>query len=255
MAMKYVPFYFSYIEPLSRLSDAQRGRVVLALLHYGASGTEPDDLDTEERLTFDFLRLTFDLRAASYETAVERKRENGKKGGAPKGNRNACRGEKFSTVETVEKQPKDKGERRKDKGERIKDKGEAIAAVAAIENSRPPPPERDVENFFTENGFGPASYAPQALQAYREKGCPDDLLLRCMQEALDSGNPRWNYTKAILDRCLREEIGTAAAFDESRKHGGGRGGGMNIRVDRETPSGNDFLATATDRPRRLKRKD
>jgi hypothetical protein len=31
--------------------------------------------------------------------------------------------------------------------------------------------------------------------------------------------------------------------------------GLNVRVDRETPSGNDFLKGATDRPRRLKRKE
>ncbi len=79
----------------------------------------------------------------------------------------------------------------------------------------------------------------------------DDAMV---QEAAVQAGPKrdlW-YWNSILKtwnakglRSVREVRGPAPAA----------GGGRNLRVDRETPSGNDFLKDALDRPRRHKRKD
>ena len=51
MAMCYVQMYFSYLEPLADLTDEEVGRVVRAILKYGADKTIPD-LPPSERMAF-----------------------------------------------------------------------------------------------------------------------------------------------------------------------------------------------------------
>ena len=57
------------------------------------------------------------------------------------------------------------------------------------------------------------------------------------------------YIRSILDRCQAQGIHTLDAWQAAHRGGGAK------RVDRETPSGSDFLADAAQRPRRHKRKE
>lgn len=88
MAMCYVQMYFSYLEPLADLTDEEVGRVFRAILKYGVDKTIPD-LSPSEKMAFSFMKTNFDRDAAAYDAKVEKKQENGKKGGAPIGNQNA----------------------------------------------------------------------------------------------------------------------------------------------------------------------
>ena len=57
------------------------------------------------------------------------------------------------------------------------------------------------------------------------------------------------YIRSILDRCQAQGIHTLTAWQAAHRGGGAK------RVDRDTPSGSDFLADAATRPRRHKRKE
>ena len=77
MAMCYVQMYFSYLEPLADLTDEEVGRVVRAILKYGADKTIPD-LSPSERMAFTFMKTNFDrrgcgLRCQGREKAGKRK--------------------------------------------------------------------------------------------------------------------------------------------------------------------------------------
>lgn len=79
----------------------------------------------------------------------------------------------------------------------------------------------------------------------------DGLLVQAMEEA--AAHPvkaPAAYLRSILDRCRAEGILTLEAWQA--RH---RPQGSSKRVDRDTPSGNDFLADALTRPRRHKRKN
>jgi hypothetical protein len=79
----------------------------------------------------------------------------------------------------------------------------------------------------------------------------DDAMI---QEAAVQAGPKrdlW-YWNSILKTWNAKGLRTV---HDVRGGGALPSAGLNVRVDRETPSGNDFLKGATDRPRRLKRKE
>ena len=82
--------YFHLCPVIGKLSDAQAGRLYKALLHYGDTG-EITDFDDDQSLdmVFTLMRGEIDINFERYNEMCERNRENGKKGGAPAGNRNA----------------------------------------------------------------------------------------------------------------------------------------------------------------------
>jgi hypothetical protein len=79
----------------------------------------------------------------------------------------------------------------------------------------------------------------------------DDAMI---QEAAVQAGPKrdlW-YWNSILKTWNAKGLRTV---HDVRGGGALPSAGLNVRVDREAPSGNDFLKSATDRPRRLKRKE
>lgn len=84
MAKKYVKVFYDWEEVTSTLSDAERGRLITALVLYARSG-EIIELCGAERHVFPTLRAQVDRDNESYEKSIK----NGTLGGAPIGNKNA----------------------------------------------------------------------------------------------------------------------------------------------------------------------
>lgn len=78
MAKKYVKAYFDWIEQMSALSDAEKGRLFTAILEYARSGREPEN-SGREGLVFPTFKATLDREAEI--AAINAK--NGAKGGRP----------------------------------------------------------------------------------------------------------------------------------------------------------------------------
>lgn len=76
MARCYVKAYYDWIEQTAALSDAERGRLFIAVLEYGRSGLEPK-LDGRESILFPVFRATIDRDEAKSAVLSE----NGQKGG------------------------------------------------------------------------------------------------------------------------------------------------------------------------------
>ena len=86
------------------------------------------------------------------------------------------------------------------------------------------------------------------LTQYRQAGITDAVIAAAMKEAAEfEAKAPVAYIRGILDRCQAQSIYTLDAWQACHHGGGGK------RVDRATPSGNDFLADALSRPRRHKR--
>lgn len=95
-----VVFYQSQIEICKRHMTAEQfGRLMIALFEVD-SGGDPE-VDDDIVMAFEFMSLQSKISREKYDEICRKNRENGKKGGAPKGNRNAYKGE-----ENNPKQPK-----------------------------------------------------------------------------------------------------------------------------------------------------
>ena len=103
MAKNTVLIYTEWLETLNELSLEERGVILTAILHY-QSGLELPEMDKVLRMVFIPIRQSIDRDNANYIIKCEKNRENGKLGGAPKGNQNAKK--TTETTERLKKQPK-----------------------------------------------------------------------------------------------------------------------------------------------------
>lgn len=87
-------FFSSYYEAISELPAEEQGQIYKAIIDYAIACKEPEGLSTIGKLCFKLISPTIDASINRYNACVE----NGKKGGAPKGNKNASKG--------TQKQPK-----------------------------------------------------------------------------------------------------------------------------------------------------
>ncbi len=84
--MKDIAFaclYLSYRSALEPFSDAERGRILFAMIDYAATGQDPQ-LKGNERFIWPFLKGQIDRDKEDYRRRCETSRKNGTKGGRPK---------------------------------------------------------------------------------------------------------------------------------------------------------------------------
>ncbi len=84
--MKEIAFaclYLSYRQTLEPFTEAERGRILFAMIDYAASGLEPK-LRGNERFIWPSLRAQIDRDKEDYRQRCEKNRKNGASGGRPK---------------------------------------------------------------------------------------------------------------------------------------------------------------------------
>lgn len=79
----YVKLWLSYDKYFEPLGAAEVGRLVLAMMEYKSTGTEPK-LDGNERFVWPAVKRDIDASNESYAKISERNVQNGAKGGRPK---------------------------------------------------------------------------------------------------------------------------------------------------------------------------
>ena len=78
---EYFCAYHSMLDATRKLSDAEVGRLFRGLLHYSATGEQPDNLQGREEIVFDIFSQQIDREVEKYQAACERNRRNGATGG------------------------------------------------------------------------------------------------------------------------------------------------------------------------------
>lgn len=105
--MKYLKVYTDFAEAMEALSDAERGRLFMSMLQYASTG-EAGTLSGAERFVWPIAKQNIDRAQAE----LEKRAENGRKGGRPK-----------KATESEEKQKKAKESKKKQtKDNKDKDK-------------------------------------------------------------------------------------------------------------------------------------
>ena len=80
--------YNEYKDQFELLSYEEAGQLIMAIFEYTETGVAPD-LNGMVLMAFAFIKKQLDRDAEKYEKTVEKRKEAGKNGGAPKGNTNA----------------------------------------------------------------------------------------------------------------------------------------------------------------------
>lgn len=140
----YVCLYMSYLQSLSPFTDEERGRIVMAMLNYAATGELPQ-FEGNERFIWPSLQAQIDRDIETYQAKCARNKANGSKGGRPPKNPTV-----IPETERFLEKPKKPKEKEKEK-EREKDN---IGADKPPSCSRFSPPTVDeVRAYCTEKGY------------------------------------------------------------------------------------------------------
>ena len=264
---KSVILYTEWAQPLKALSLEDKGRIFDAILSYSETGETPHFDSAAAEMAFSFIRLRLDENAKKWTDVRQKRREAGRRGALVTNSKNQQIPAKAANADFAETNPANVGKERQNTANSAvnvnvnANVNDSVAAKAAIAQTAPDtPPEQPtapplpptLEENWRSLGLGrrmgPA--VQQALRAYLAAGLEDALIVQAMREAAEHDvKATLPYIRSILDRCQAQGIRTLDAWHAAHRGGGGK------RVDRAQPSGNDFLADATERPRRHKRKE
>ena len=112
MTLPYIKLFVDASATVDLLSDAEAGRLLKALLHYG-SGGDTNEPPGQEKLVFAMLKAQIDRDVASYQAFLDKQRKNGAKGGRPRKNGNPENPGLFLETQKSQEEDKDK-EKEKD---------------------------------------------------------------------------------------------------------------------------------------------
>ena len=256
---KSVILYTEWAQPLKALSLEDKGRIFDAILSYSETGETPHFDSAAAEMAFSFIRLRLDENAKKWADVRQKRREAGRLGGKQRQANQANQAN--ATFAKQNKQSQANQAVNVNVNANVNGSVAAKAAIAQTSPDTPPeqpaapplPPSLDgLETSWRELGLGRrmGPVVQQALRAYLAAGLEDALIVQAMREAAEHDvKATLPYIRSILDRCQAQGIRTLDAWQTAHRGGGGK------RVDRETPSGNDFLADAENRPRRHKRKE
>lgn len=201
--MPYVQLPADMEEALGLLGDAERGRLVLAMLQYNRTG-ESVQLAGTERVLWPMIRERMDRSALAY----EQRKQAGERGGRPKKNRAEQkweqRPEPVQAVKPLEKGADPSGDGFMDENEALRIAGE----------------HRQVLDLAEQTGFPRNDYTRKALiDLYSQY--PMAWLLEAMEKAAAADASNLRYLRGILASFQRqggpdETRGTDAAEAKDR---------------------------------------
>lgn len=84
MPMKYIKVYYDWTDATQMLKDAEKGRLIDAMVKYARGEGLPKDFSGNEQYVFPMFKLQLDRDGDAYEEVSEKRRQAGAKGGKQK---------------------------------------------------------------------------------------------------------------------------------------------------------------------------
>ena len=210
MAKEYVKLWDSYAAYFEPLSEAEVGRLVLAMLKYKSTGTAPE-LKGNERFVWPAVQRDIDAAIEAQNDLSSTRSSAGKQGGRPK---SKCFSEKANESKCFLEKAKKAMDKDKDK---VKDKvKDSIAAEAATGARAREEALSDCIRCY-EGNIGPTPRYVADDMLVRLESVSPDLICAAIEEAAQNGARSWKYVKAILARCEQTGIRDADTFRADRK--------------------------------------
>ena len=143
----YVCLYSRYLQTLAPFTDAERGRIMTAMLTYSTTGEMPI-FEGNERYIWPTIQAQIDRDASAYQEKCAKNRANGAKGGRPP--KNQTDSEK---TEQFSEKPKKAKTNTKTNTNRNTKSNEMEADKPPTRNRFIPPTVDQVEAYCTEKGY------------------------------------------------------------------------------------------------------
>lgn len=266
-----VLFYTDWAKPLRSLPMEDVGQLFCAILEYTETGAVPQLDSPVAAMAWEFIRQRLDASIEKWDATREKRRQAGRRGALVTNSKerqtaanpaNAAFAEIEAanpavTVPVPVPVPVPETENvpvSVPVPETVHETVSVSVSETVPAGACAPEEEKEttqLEQVWTQCGYDGAAQAARMLARYREKGLEEGLILEAIRQAASHGaRSPLAYIGRILDQAAASGQLTLAAWQAA--HRGGGGGGK--RVDRPSPSGNDFLADAAARPRRHKRK-
>ena len=210
MAKEYVKLWDSYAAYFEPLSEAEVGRLVLAMLKYKSTGTAPE-LKGNERFVWPAVQRDIDAAIEAQNARSSTRSSAGKQGGRPK---SKC----FSEKANESKCFLEKAKKAMDK-DKVKDKVKDNVSVAAEAATGAREREEALSDCIRcyEGNIGPIPRYVADDMLVRLESVSPDLICAAIEEAAQNGARSWKYVKAILARCEQTGIRDADTFRADQK--------------------------------------
>ena len=215
--MPYIKVFLDLSATVDLLSDAEAGRLLKALLHYGNGGE--DELLGQEKLVFAMLKAQIDRDAASYSSYVNKQRENGAKGGRPRKptetQTNPENPSLFKKTQKTHNKDKDKDEDKDEDKDKDEDGGVYTPAPADMpfgltdaEIDASLSRDQTIEQAARDAGL---PFFPRNIETARDLANDYGMewLLEAIKRTADGKSQTWGYVKGIL-RSWKERGGMDA---------------------------------------------
>lgn len=206
MELSYVKVFLDWEERTETLSDAEKGRLMTAIVQYAKSGIRPD-LQGAERHVFPTFRLQIDRDKAELDSLSVVRSESGKKGGRPK---------KATEANAISEKQKNQmlfSESKKSKEERIKKKEkEDVVGFMSEEEMEEASAENTINNkkiidAMENAGMNTSNVAIDAVIALSVEHGVDRVVESIEKAALHNKEKAVSvaYLKAVLDGSRKQE--------------------------------------------------
>ena len=212
--MKYLKVWTDFEDVLQMLDPSEVGRLFLAMLHYAASGEEPDGLFGNERYVWPVAKR--DIDHAADESRILR--ENGLKGGRPKTKQNQTEPDEskqnqMKPNETKENQSEPNESQKEKKGNEIK-RNEMKSSFMDADDAQEIQKDHDrILDAAEDAGFKMSNDVRASLIAlYADNGLTK--LLDALKSCVDHGAPNLAYLKAVLKGESKKKIVNAQKYDQ-----------------------------------------
>ena len=133
--MVYFQVYYDTFKHIERLSMEERGKLFTALYKYASEGEYTEQENPATDMALSFMAAQIDRDIESYEEKCRINSINGKKGGAPKGSRNAAKINRTVNLKTELTQEEEKEEYKEKDNEYEKDNEEEYEEYSSVPSS------------------------------------------------------------------------------------------------------------------------
>ena len=193
MEMKYIKVFTDFAKSLEPLSDAECGRLFIAMLEYAEQGIEPE-FRGNERFLWPTAKLQLDRSIDEYQKQCKKNAENGSKGGRPKKPSGFSENPKnpVGFTKTQKSQDEDK-EEDEDKEDKRKENRTGVKAAA---------PQKQTYGEFGKVKLSDEEHGKLVQRLGKDK--TDDYIER-LDGWLAEGNQKKNHYATILNWYRKDE--------------------------------------------------
>lgn len=212
MNLAYVKVFADWTKATAKLKDAEKGRLIDAMVVYATTGEDHSDaLSGNEQYLFPMFQASIDRDRQDLDDYIQKQSANGKKGGRPKKNPPVLNENPKNPPVFEKTQKSQEKEKEKEK--------EVVAPLTPLTGAT------TTTSYVEDNIRGMTAGNWDEMRSYLDDGLPLVLINHAVDEAAANGKRNWAYVRRILNRYLSEGITSVEqAKNTARKAPQGAGG-------------------------------